>query len=164
MNLKILCKNCAISFSSHISVPSSPTSHLHRTCQAPSASETKGLREVLLQAGSDLARLDSEIDRMQAALEALRQKREALLKFTAEHRRDPRTHPSSPTGTTDRYICTLLAALDNMGGAGGTLTLCTSMCWLEKGCCCDTTSLVVDQCLISWLLEHVTVRNQALAS
>jgi hypothetical protein len=85
MNLKILCKNCAISLLSHISVPSSPTPHLHCTCQAPSASETKSLREVLLQAGSDLARLDSEMDQMQAALEALRQKREALLKFTAEH-------------------------------------------------------------------------------
>src|SRR5882724_9078268 len=85
MNLKILCKNCAISLSSHISVPSSPTSRLHRTCQAPSASETKSLREVLLQAGSDLARLDSEIDQVQAALEVLRQKREALFKFTVEH-------------------------------------------------------------------------------
>ncbi|KIM79563.1 hypothetical protein PILCRDRAFT_560323 [Piloderma croceum F 1598] len=84
-NLKIFCKNCGISLLSHISVPSSLTLHLHRTCQAPNASESKMLRDVLLQAGSDLAQLDSEIDQVQAVLEALRQKREALLKFTAEH-------------------------------------------------------------------------------
>ena len=37
------------------------------------------------QAGSDLVQLDSEINQVQAVLEALHQKREALLMFTAEH-------------------------------------------------------------------------------
>ncbi|KIM79566.1 hypothetical protein PILCRDRAFT_26422, partial [Piloderma croceum F 1598] len=51
----------------------------------PNAFESKMLRDVLLQAGSDLAQLDSEIDRVQAVREALCQKRQALLKFIAEH-------------------------------------------------------------------------------
>ena len=85
-NLTIFCKNCGIFLLSHISVPSSRTPHLHRTYQAPNASESKILRDVLLQAGSDLAQLDSEIDQVRAVqVEALREKREALLKFTAEH-------------------------------------------------------------------------------
>jgi len=136
MNLKILCKNlCHFTLSSHSrtilsNIP--PTSYL----QAPSAFETKSLREVYCKPG--LISLDLTARSISAGcFGVLRQKREALFKFTVETQRDPRTHPSSPTGTTDRCICTLLAALEDMEEQEAPLLWCTSMCRLEKGRCCN---------------------------
>ena len=84
-NPNILCKNCGTSLTHDISVPSSPAPHLHRTIQAPDASEFISIRETLSYAKPDLHQLDDDIKRMQTVLGELQRKRRELHKFILEH-------------------------------------------------------------------------------
>src|ERR1700691_404014 len=79
------CKNCGCPLVQQITIPSSPTPHLHRTLHPPDASETVIIRETMSHARPYLAELDDEIARMQAVLDDLRRKREELHKFSVEH-------------------------------------------------------------------------------
>jgi hypothetical protein len=69
----------------HITVPSSPAPHLHRTLQPPDEFETTKIQETLLDAKPHLAQLDDEIAHMQMVLEDLRRKREKLHNFITAH-------------------------------------------------------------------------------
>jgi hypothetical protein len=85
LNQNILCKTCGSSLTHHVSVPSSPVPHLHRTLQAPDQSILGSIQEMLSHARTDLSELDDEIVQMQAVLDELRIKRNELQKFTSEH-------------------------------------------------------------------------------
>ena len=62
-------------------MPYSPTPHLHRTIQAPDATEIINLRKALRYATPILHELDDDIAHVQAVLDKLRRKREPLRKF-----------------------------------------------------------------------------------
>ena len=81
----ILCRACGTSLTDWISLPSSPTPHLHRTFQAPDATEATSIREVLAHAKPQLAQLDGEITQLREVLDELRQMRKVLRNFTKGH-------------------------------------------------------------------------------
>jgi hypothetical protein len=81
----ILCGTCGSVRMHHIPIPSSPTPHLHRTLQAPDASETTRIREALSRAKLGLSQIDDQISQIQVVLDALRLKCKKLHKFVLEH-------------------------------------------------------------------------------
>jgi hypothetical protein len=82
---QLFCKACGSVIMHNISLPSSPTPHLHRTFQAPNVLEAISIREAVSHTKLQLPQLNDAIKQIQAVLDELRQKRKALYQFTTEH-------------------------------------------------------------------------------
>lgn len=84
LNASLFCRNCGLR--QRFSIPSSPTPYLHRTLQAPDASEADVIRQTLSHAKSQLSQLEDEISQLRALVRDLSGRSHELHEFIEVHK------------------------------------------------------------------------------